>query len=256
MHGRPSLTDVQTVPMQQPTPTPTMTTFVQRIAGPLATLWWAATVPGVALAQTAALYDPQPPADSAYVRVLVGSAAGTLEVMVDGKPRVANLAAGEPSDYLVLSAGKHKLSVQAKGKPASADINLDVVAGRATTVAWTELLNETKPVLFEDKANGNKLKAVLAVYHLGTKLGPIDIVSADGSTRVFAKVAPSATASIAVNPLTIDLMATKPDDKTPLGTVAMAMNQGASYSIVVTHGDAGKPSVKSFVNKVERYTGK
>ncbi len=255
MHGLPSLTDVQITHMQQPTPIHTMTTLSRRILGPLCA-GLLATVSGLAFAQTAALYDPQPPADSAYVRVLVGNATGNIDVAVDGKPRVTNLPVGEPSDYLVLSAGKHKLTVQTKGKPVSADISLDVVAGRATTVAWAELQNEAKPVLFEDKANGNKLKAVLAVYNLHAKLGAIDILSADGSTRVFSKVAANASASMAVNPLTIDLMATKPDDKTALGTVAMAMGQGASYSIVVTAGDAGKPVVKSFTNKVERYTGK
>jgi alginate O-acetyltransferase complex protein AlgF len=233
-----------------------MTSIIQRVSTPFFAVLLATGATPFALAQTAALYDPQPPADSAYVRVLVGNTAGAIEVAVDGKARIANLAAGEPSDYLVLGAGKHKLTVHAKGKPTMVDVNLDVVAGRATTVALPELLSDAKPVLFEDKANGNKLKAVLAVYNLNAKLGPIDILSADGSTRVFAKVAPGATASIAVNPLTIDLIATKPDDKAALGTVAMAMTQGASYSIVVTASDSGKPTVKSFANKVERYTGK
>lgn len=233
-----------------------MTSIAQHLLRHFVALLLAASATPFAMAQTAALYDPQPPADSAYVRVLVGSAAGAIEVAVNGKPRVANLAAGEPSDYLVLGAGKHKLTVNAKGKPTTVDINLDVIAGRATTVAWPELSSDTKPVLFEDKANGNKLKAVLAVYNLNSKLGAIDVLSADGSTRVFSKVASGATASIAVNPLTIDLIATKPDDKAALGTVAMAMSQGASYSIVVTAGEGGKTTVKSFTNKVERYTGK
>lgn len=215
-----------------------------------------AAFPTGAGAQNAALYDPQPPADSAYVRVLLGSASGPTEVTVDGKARIAQVSAAEPSDYMVLSAGKHKVTVHNKSKASAVDIPIDVVAGRATTIVLPEVQAGVKPVLLDDKSNGNKLKAMLAVYHINSKLGPLDILSADGATRVFSKVAPGGTASLAVNPLTIDLIATKPDDKAALGTVSLALNQGASYSIVVAAGDGGKTTLKVFANKVERYTGK
>ena len=57
---------------------------------------------GASAQQAGTLYDPEPPADSAYVRFIV-LGSGAVDVLVDGKPRVTKLAAGTPSDYLVQS---------------------------------------------------------------------------------------------------------------------------------------------------------
>src|ERR1017187_1415592 len=131
------------------------------------------------------LYDPEPPANSAYVRVIHVSHEGAVDVTVDGKARVHNLAGGEASDYFVLSAGKHTLVLQSAGKAGRASADIDVDSGHAVTVAFTTLRAEAKPLVYEDKANSNKLKAVLAVYQLDAKSGPLDILTADGNTRVF-----------------------------------------------------------------------
>lgn len=222
----------------------------------LAALVGAVTLTTASAQTTPALYDPQPPADSGYVRVLLGGTQGAVEIHVDGKSRLANLALGEPSDYMVLSAGKHQLTIKGKGKLPSIDVPLDVVAGRALTVALTTLQPNSKPLLFEDKSNANRLKAILAVYHLDGTGGQFDVLSADGNTKVFSKIAASTSASLAVNPLTIDLITTKVDDKTALATASLAMAQGASYSIVLLSAEGGRVSMKSYANKVERYTGK
>jgi alginate O-acetyltransferase complex protein AlgF len=203
------------------------------------------------------LYDPEPPADSAYVRVIVASRGSVVDVMVDGRPRIAKLKSGEPGDYMVLAAGKHSIAIHAAGKPtAQVSTTLDVVRGRAMTIAFTTLLSDAEPILFEDKANSNKLKSMLAVYNLDSKSGPLDLLTADGNTKVFVGVAHGAPVSIQVNPISVELIAAKTGDKTPLARVSLSMTQGGTYSVFLLPTEGGKLSALAAQNKTERYTGK
>ncbi len=206
---------------------------------------------------TGLLYDPEPPIDSAYVRVILASRTGVVDILVDERPRIQKLIAGEASEYMVLTAGKHTVTVRPAGKSAASfSTKIDVVRGRAMTVAFRELKSDTVPVLFEDKANSNKLKALLAVYHLGSKGGALDVLTADGSTSVFSGVTYGASSFIQVNPITIDLIATTAGEKVPLGRTSLAMKQGGTYSLLLLSGVDGKLLVRSVQNRIERYTGK
>ena len=199
------------------------------------------------------LYDPEPPADSAYVRVLMVPGTGPLDVLVDGKTRLRKLAAGAPSDYMVLSAGKHVmvLQPQAKGAPALTS-TLDVIRGRALTLAFGV---GAAPAVFEDKANANKLKALLSVYHLGATGDKLDILTADGA-KVFTDLAPGTSAGIAVNPIEIGLIAAKSGTTVPLASVRLAMSRGGTYSVILLPGPKGKLVARAGQNTIERYTGK
>ena len=224
-------------------------------------LWISAsTLAGFCLASIAQpaglLYDPEPPADSAYVRAIHASSDGDVDVLVDGKVRIKKLAAGGASDYMVLSAGKHTVAVHSAGKSvALLTISLEVVRGRAMTVAFTSLKANAAPVIFEDKANSNKLKALLAVYHLEPKTGSLDIFTADGATKVFNGLAYGVPASIQVNPITIDLIAVKSGDMESLTKTTLVMNQGGTYSVLLLPGVKGKLTSRAFLNKTERFTG-
>lgn len=211
-----------------------------------------------AMAQpTGLLYDPEPPLDSAYVRVVLASRDGVVDVLVDGRPRVRKLGAGEASEYMVLAAGQHSISVHPAGKPkAYLTTTLDVVRGRAMTVAFPALQADAAPVVFEDKANSNRLKALVAVYHLDAKLGPLDVLTADGNTKVFSGVTYGVAASIQVNPISIELIATKVGEKSPQARTSLAMTQGGTYSILLLPGEGGKMNARAMQNKIERYTGK
>ena len=59
------------------------------------------------------LYDPEPPVDSAYVRIVLASPTGVVDVLVDGRVRIQKLATGQASEYLVLAAGKHTIALHA-----------------------------------------------------------------------------------------------------------------------------------------------
>ena len=203
------------------------------------------------------LYDPEPPADSAYVRVVHASTNGAVDVLVDSRVRVKNLGAGEASEYMVLSAGKHNLVLHLAGKSGTLlTTTIDVTRGRAMTVAFTAMRPDAVPVIFEDKANSNKLKALLAVYHLDSKNGPIDVLTSDGLTKVFTGVAYGSYASIQVNPISIDLIVAKSGDKLSQGRGSLAMSQGGTYSFLILPAAEGKVKVTAVQNKIERFTGK
>ena len=213
----------------------------------------------LAMAQpTGLLYDPEPPVDSAYVRVILASPAGSVvDVLVDGRVRVQKLASGQASEYLVLAAGKHTVALHAAGKPAAHfNTTFDVVRGKAITLAFTTLNADSVPVAFEDKANANKLKALLAVYNLDAKAGDLDVLTADANTKVLTGIAYGKSASIPVNPISIDLIAVKIGDKVPQSRISIAMTQGGTYSIFLLSGKDAKLNAQTVQNKIERYTGK
>lgn len=202
------------------------------------------------------LYDPEPPADSAYVRV-IHTGSGAVDVSVDGRVRTKKLLPGEPSEYLVFGAGKHAVALHPAGKSEPATTaTIEVVSGRSKTVAFTAMKPDVAPVLFEDKANSNKLKALLAVYHLDPKIGALDVVTADGSTKVFTGLVYGGSASIQVNPIAIDLIAVKSGDKVAQTKVSLTMSQGGTYSLFMLPGSNGKLASRTVQNKNERFTGK
>ena len=215
--------------------------------------------PGFAVqAQPAGLlYDPEPPADSAYVRVILASHDGPVDIQVDGRPRIRNLKSDEFSDYMVLSAGKRIISIHPAGKSvANLSSSIDVVRGKAITVAFTALKTGKLPIVFEDKANTNKLKVQLAVYHLVEKAGPLDVLTADGNTKVFSGVGFGAATSLQVNPISIELIATNGGDKIAKARTSLSMTQGGTYSILLSSAEGGNLIARTSQNKIERYTGK
>ncbi len=203
------------------------------------------------------LYDPEPPADSAYVRVLTAGQDERIDVIVDGQARVKNLKSGIASDYMVLEAGKHTLTIRLAGKaPDHITTSVDVVRGNAMTVGFASLKAGTTPIFFPDKANSNKLKALLTVYHLDPNVGALNISSADGKTRVFSDITFGKSASIQVNPISIDLIATAASDGDIKGSPVLKMTQGGNYSVFLLAQDVRKMTAHVQENKTEKYAKK
>ena len=212
----------------------------------------------VSIAQaTGLLYDPEPPADSAYVRVLSVTNLPKASVLVDGKIRGQALAPQQASDYMVLPAGSHQISLVSEGKKASTiSTQLEVVRGRAMTVAFVSDQPSAAPIIFEDKTSSNKLKAMLSVYQLAVKPQTVDILTSDGATKVFSGLAYGNAGGIQVNPISVELLATPSGEKSPLAKAHVTMTQGTAYSVFLLPGKNGKPLASVVQNKIERYTGK
>jgi hypothetical protein len=203
------------------------------------------------------LYDPEPPTDSAYVRVILASQEQAVEIMIDGRKRIEKLKTGEASEYMIIPAGKHSITLRSTGKPATTlTTTIDIVHGKVMTLAFVTLRPNYAPTIFEDKANTNRLKAILAVYHLDAKTGPLDVLTSDAGVKVFTNVAYESSTAIHVNPISIELMATKTGEKVPQVRATLEMKQGGTYSMLLVPGQDGKLVAKIVLNKIEKYTGK
>jgi alginate O-acetyltransferase complex protein AlgF len=222
--------------------------------------WMFCTGPFASAQPAGQLYDPEPPADSAYVRVLVVQSETAIDVSVDGKLRATKLHAADASEYLVLSKGKHVLGLHPAGKSnAVTSYTIDVVPGKALTLAFPALKTDATPSIFEDKANTNKLKSLLSAYHLDSKVGALNVLTADGKTKVFGNLSFGASNAIAVNPISIDLIAAKATDNsnTPgASKTSLSMTAGANYSVFLVPNNQGMLTARATQNKTEKYTGK
>lgn len=220
------------------------------------TLWaalcWAA-LSSLAMAQgNGRLYDPEPPADSAYVRVVVASKSAAVDIAVDGKVRVRALPGQDVSEYLVLPEGAHAIALLAAGKTQTlVSKSVDISKGKSLTLAFATNKSDARLSVFEDKGNTNKLKATLAAYNLGSQ-GNLDISTADGASKVFSGLAVGSSAAIQVNPIAVELSAK--NDK-GVGKARLEMTQGGTYSVMAFDDTNGRPNLKVFQSRVERYTG-
>ncbi len=233
--------------------------FIQRLIASSAFGAVALCSVGNSYAQPAGqLYDPEPPLDSAYVRLVILNQDSAAEISVDGRVRIAKLGAADVSDYLVLASGKRAIVVKSLDKAASKiTYNLDVAAGKALTLAFTAGGAETPPKLFEDKANTNKLKSLVAAYNLDPKAGAITVSTADGATKVFSNLAFGTSNSIQVNPVAIELVAAKAGVAPSTGSkFGLTMTAGANYSVFLIPNAQGGLIARAVQNKTERYVSK
>lgn len=199
------------------------------------------------------LYDPEPPSDSAYLRVFWSSSKGNIEVWVDGRQRVSALAAGTASDYLILPAGAHTVALRVPvEKKERASVQVELQRGSATTVAFATSKNGPTPFVFEDKANSNKLKAVLNFYHLQSSSGPMNVTTGDGKLKVFSEVPFGKSASMSVNPIQVELAVVNAVDAKERGRTKLAMTQGANYSLFA-FGQDGTLALFTQESKTEKY---
>ena len=229
-------------------------TFMQERRRALAVALCVSVSPYALAQSNGRLYDPEPPTDSAYVRVIVADSGAPVEVQVDGKARIPKLARQDASDYMVIPEGPHThtLTLTSAGQPALS-YKLDVVRGKSLTLAFPSLKADAQPTRFEDKGNTNKLKAVITAYHLDPKAGPITVSTADGSAKVFSDLAPGQSASLPVNPIKIDLAAAE-GKATPV-KFRLEMSAGATYSVLLIRSAQGKLQAHTLSNKTERYVG-
>ena len=201
------------------------------------------------------LYAPDPPPGSTYIRFLVSQSDGPVDIVVDGRPGVTKLPAGQASPYLILPGGKHSIELRSSGaSQAALKTEIEVSQGRAATVIFASLAANIKPLLLTDKTAANQLKALLTLYHLQPGSSELDVLIADSNTKVLAGVAASASASIPVNPIAVKLAVVKKGETSAIGQVQLSMVAGGAYSIFVLTDANGKLQVLSSQNRTEPFT--
>ena len=209
-----------------------------------------------ASAQTSGgLYAPDPPPGSTYIRFLVSQADGPIDILVDGRSGLTKLIAGQASPYLILPGGKHSIELRSSGASQSAlKREIEVSQGRAVTVAFTSLAANSMPLLLTDKTVANQLKALLTLYNLQSGGPELDVLIAEANTKVLTGVAVSASASIAVNPISVKLAVVKRGETSALAQVQLSMVAGGAYSIFVLTDANGKLQVQYSQNRTEPFT--
>ncbi|MEO7068523.1 MAG: alginate O-acetyltransferase AlgF [Rhodanobacter sp.] len=201
---------------------------------------------------TGRLYDPMPPDNSSYLRVLDTVPGQPVSVLVDGKVHVKSLPARTVSDYLVIPSGKHHVQVTIAGK-SQGTVELDLVQKNAYTVVFPNA--KSHPWTFTDRTSTNKLKSMLAVYNVDPLAGPLDVKTADGKTKVFTSLEAGQPAILEVNPINVKLAVFKSGTTTASGMANLTMQRGSAYSLFLLPAANGLEIV-SAQNHRERYTGK
>lgn len=200
---------------------------------------------------TGRLYDPMPPDNSAYLRVLDAAPGQPVSVLIDGKIHVKSLPARTVSDYLVLPSGKHQIQVQTSGKSQGV-VEIDLAKKKAYTVVFPKA---KRPAwIFTDRTSTNKLKSMLAVYNVAPSMGPVDVKTADGKTKVFTALEAGKPAILEVNPISVNLAVFGGGASTPGGTASLNMQRGSAYSLFLLPAADGF-EILSVQNHRERYTG-
>ncbi|GGK35887.1 alginate O-acetyltransferase [Deinococcus malanensis] len=173
------------------------------------------------------MYAPEPPADSAYVRI-VNVTGALATARIGNKSYSVKNAASSP--YLVIPQGSPKLSA---GRTSQ---TLNVAAGHYYTVALTGTASAPKIVVFDDPTNTNRAKALIVLYNLSSRPG-VNLKTADGKTAVIPGVVASRLGSRAVNGIKISLAAFQ--GTRPLATFKdVQLERSAAYSVVVTNKGA------------------
>lgn len=200
------------------------------------------------------LYDPEPPVDSSYVRLIIAQPGSAAAIQVDGQSRIRKLSPFQASDYLVLKEGAHTLTLLPEGKSnVSIKHQIDISRGKSFTLAFPELKSDATPIRFEDRGNTNQLKAQLTAYNLDKESGPLTVSLADNSAKVFSDLAYGHSASLQVNPINVELIVG--NSKVTPHKFSLKMTQGATYSLFFSRNENGKLQAHTVLSKTERYTG-
>ncbi|GEM47008.1 alginate O-acetyltransferase AlgF [Deinococcus cellulosilyticus] len=166
------------------------------------------------------LYDPAPPANSAFVRVFNPEKTG-VDVAVD-KKTYGKINAFAASSYQVIPEGNRTLTFN---KENSA---LKFTAGKY----YTLVLQANQVAVLEDVANTNRAKALITVYNLSDSKN-LSLKTADGKVTVLKDIEVGKSKSQAVNGIKVALSVLN-DTKAIEAFKETQLERGAAYSVFVT----------------------
>ncbi len=186
------------------------------------------------LGQEEGLYAPAPPANAAFVRLVYAApTAPAMEVSL-GEVRYGSLAYGEGTPYRIVLQGEYQLSSELLKQ------NLQLIAGNFYTGVIAPTPTGLEVTLFQDKPVTNRAKAIITLYNVSA-LSTAELMTADGATSVLSAVAAGESASVEVNPVTVDLVVFA-NQHAIAEAASFSLEPGRTYSVFVM-GDEAAPKV-------------
>lgn len=164
-----------------------------------------------------ALYDPDPPPGSAFVRVLNGTAAAASATL--GARDFGSVEAYTATAYRVVAKGSQPL------QSGSAAASLELAEGGFYTVV---LPVSGAPALLTDPVLSSRAKALVAFYNLGGE-GAWDLKTADGSVPLITGVSAPGVGSREVNGIKVDLAGFGGQGSSP-PVAGIQLERGNAYS--------------------------
>ena len=180
-----------------------------------------------------------PAAGMAWIRVLHASPdAPAVDVYVDGAKAITDLAFGSITDYTPVTAGNHAIKVCATGSTTVCPIDVPALAvadGIKYTIAATnELAKITAQVITDAPSAAMTDSAQVRVVHFSADTPAVDVLTADGASRVVTNLAyPNASSylSLPASTYSVKVCAAPGDTVCPLGPLSLTVANGKAYSV-------------------------
>lgn len=199
-----------------------------------ATMIAALMVAPAATAGDDALYGPEAPPGSAFIRVFNASDQADLNVQIGNKP-VPDVEAWEVSDFEFLPPGTHPLSAGSVAQSVTLQPNR----------FYTAVVTTQGVRLLDNQPYKNRLKALVILYNL-TDADAVSLRTNDGKTAVIDAVAADASGTREVNPARVPLALFK-DEQRIAEAPGMSFTRGKAYSLFAV-GSASAPRLVWAVN--------
>lgn len=184
-------------------------------------------------ADDTALYDPAPPADSAFVRIINASGA-TADVTVGGASYSGVTAPGI-SSYRIIPQGEQEV------KAGDFSKKLTITAGKYYSLALTEKDGKKDLASIEDAIIKNPAKAMIYFYNLSD--APTSALHAvKQKADIIADIKPGTSGSREVNALTIDV-AVNAEGKEIKGFPGVELKRRTGVSFLLSGSGTGKEAL-------------
>lgn len=176
--------------------------------------------------------------NNAMVRVIHASPdAPAVDVFVDGKAALTNVAFKAISDYLEVPAGEHKIAVAPTGKGEAAAVitaNPTLEAGKAYTVAAVGLVANIKGQVYSDNlAAPAPGKAHVRVIHASPDAPAVAVKVAGGPTLIESLAFPNASDYLPVDAASYNLQVTPAGaNDVVLNLANTSLQAGTIYDVV------------------------
>ena len=186
-------------------------------------------------ADDAALYDPAPPADSAFVRVINAAEGGPVDVSL-GANSFSKVAFPGISAYQIVPQGAHS------AKLGGDETDLTITAGKYYSLAVVEKDGKKEIVQIEDPQIKNPAKALITFYNLSDAPAAA-LYAAAQKADIFPAVKTGDKASREVNALTIDVAVKDAEGKEVSSFKGIELKRKSGVNFLLAGNGAAKKAI-------------